>query len=448
MGDPSVYEERHRSLRCRAALALILALACANLAAPDQPTPDRPTPDRPASRFAAAGRSPPALADRAIRRALDRQAAALRTGDRQAWLRDVDPTLAGEMRRLYANLRGLRVTAWIPAPARARLAGPVWHADTRILVCFAGAACTRGRSADTLTARTTWRLARGRATLAGFSFAGGPALPSRPTPWERDTLTFAAGTRVIVAAPAGGENPARWLPAAEAAARVADRYTLADPPPARYLVFLAGRREWRTWFSARADRDVLGYALRPSQTSGFIVIDATRVRPGPHGDTVLRHEMAHIATRFGPSTPVGTWATEGIAEYVAWAGRPVPAYDRTADARRLAAAIGWTERLDLRWTGGRTLRSGYYGMAFFAMRCLSQTYGEAHMLAFFDQMAHRGRTVAQASDQAFRVPWETAQRACAPTIAAWLRDRDAPVTSGTRSGGPAPTGSPPSRPGI
>jgi hypothetical protein len=401
-------------LRISIAAALVLLVGSLGLLGLSR----RPAPARPA------GLSPQVRADQAIHATLRRQSAALLGGDEQGWLRDVDPPLAGELRRLYANLRGLQVSGWVPKPATVTgtgQTGPAWHTDTRIRVCFAGPTCTREHSADSLTAKTTWRVTDDRDILSVFSWDGERARPSRPTPWERDTLTFAAGDRVIVAAPSGGMRPAGWLPAAERAAVVADRYTLAEPRVGKYLVFLAGRREWKTWFSAFTDREVLGYALRPSETSAFIVIDTTRVRTDAHGETVLRHEMGHIATRFGPSTRVGEWATEGMAEYVAWAGRPVTAYDRTADARLLTAKIKWAGRLDLEWSPTPTYRSGYYAMGFFAMRCLGETYGEPELLDFFDAMAHGGRSPAQASEQSFQTPWETAQAACIPIIKTWLR---------------------------
>jgi hypothetical protein len=48
--------------------------------------------------------------ERAIRATLDRQGAALLRGDRSGWLSGVDPALSGDLTRLYANLRGLRVS--------------------------------------------------------------------------------------------------------------------------------------------------------------------------------------------------------------------------------------------------------------------------------------------------------------------------------------------------
>lgn len=414
-------------------LALVVVLACGSLSVPG---PDHRL-ERDGARAAQAGDpgaprgSPAAHADQVIRIALGRQAAALVGGDERGWLRDVDPALTTEMHRLYRNLRGLRISGWVTEPAglSAGRAGPVWDTDVRIRVCFTGPSCARGHptagvlsepSTDLLTARTTWRVTGDRALLVRFSFDSEPGLPSRPTPWERGTLAFAAGSRVIVAAPRGRLRPAAWLAGAERAAVVADRFTLTEPRVGSYLVFLAGRREWHTWFSAFTDRDVLGYALRPSDTSGFIVIDTTKVRADAHGETVLRHEMAHIATRYGPSTQVGEWATEGIAEYVAWTGHPVSAYDRGGDARVLAAKIGWTRQLDLRWSHAPADRSGYYGMGFYAMRCLSETFGEARMLDFFDRMAHGGRGPAQAAGEAFGTSWAAAERGCAPRIKAWL----------------------------
>ncbi|MEU7907019.1 hypothetical protein [Actinoplanes sp. NPDC049118] len=413
-------------------LALVALLVCGSLGlpGPDHRLEQDSARAARAVDTASARGSPATRADGLIRGTLGRQAAALIGGDERGWLRDVDPALTSEMHRLYRNLHGLRISGWVTDPAglAAGQTGPVWNTDVRIRVCFAGPVCTRERAAagrpepstDLLTARTAWRVTGDRAVLLRFAFDSEARLPSRPTPWERGALSFAAGRRVIVAAPRGRLRPAEWLAPAERAAVVADRFALTEPRVGSYLVFLAGRSEWRTWFSAFTDRDVLGYALRPSDTSGFIVIDTTKVRPDAHGENVLRHEMAHIATRYGPSTRVGEWATEGIAEYVAWTGHPVSAYDRTGDARALAAKIRWTRQLDLEWSHASAYRSGYYGMGFFAMRCLSETFGEARMLDFFDRMAHGGRGPAQASGEAFGASWAAVERGCAPRIGAWL----------------------------
>ncbi|MET8148452.1 hypothetical protein ACIBSW_32225 [Actinoplanes sp. NPDC049668] len=405
-------------------LALVLVLVSGSLGLPGPDAglePDSARAARPLDPAPQRGASA-VHAEEIIRRTLAQQAAALIAGDERAWLRDVDPPLTAELHRLYRNLRGLRISGWVPDPAdlRAGQDAQVWETDVGIRVCFTGPDCAPRRSTDHLTASTTWRVAGNRAVLTRFAFDGAAGLPSRPTPWERGTLTFAAGRRVVVAAPRAGPRPEAWLAAAERAAVVADRFTLTEPRVGSYLVFLAGRSEWRTWFSAFTDRDVLGYALRPSDTSGFIVIDTTKVRPGAKGENVLRHEMAHLATRYGPSTRVGEWATEGIAEYVAWTGRPVSAYDRAVDARALAVKLRWTRQLDLEWSHSSALRSGYYGMGFFAMRCLSETFGEARMLDFFDRMAHGGRGPEQASGEAFGLSWAAAERACAPRINAWL----------------------------
>jgi hypothetical protein len=360
-------------------------------------------------------------AERTIRATLDRQGAALLGGDRSGWLSDVDPALSGDLTRLYANLRGLQISGWLPRARKVR-PGPRWTAEIQVRVCFAASPCTRTPetyvpTGDIISARTEWIVTGGRAVLTAFDQTG----TDGSMPWKRRELTFATGDRVVVAAPkdATGTNPQAWLPAAERAARVADRYALTRPGPGRYVVFLADERQWRD--AVGEDREAAAFVDRTSEQTAFAIIDATALDADPTDERLLRHEFGHIATLLGTLDNRDEWIIEGMAEYIAYADAPVKSYELVDDARRHIAATGWTGKLDLDWSREPTERFGYYAMAFLATRCLGETYGEPKLLAFFTEVARKGEPPATAAMSALGTPWNEVQSTCLPKILAWLK---------------------------
>ena len=364
-------------------------------------------------------------AERTIRATLDRQGAALLHGDEAAWLSAVDPALTSQMTWLYANLRGLQVSGWIPRARKVTRKvkdGPAWTAEVQIRICFAAPTCTRTAETfvplgDVISARTRWSVAGDRAVLMAFDqFSADGSVP-----WKQEPLDFAIGKRVVVAAPRGQPDtrPAEWLPAAERAAAVADRYALSDPRPGRYFLFLAGEKEWND--AVGTDREAAAFVDRTSESTAFAIVDATDFGTDFTDETLLRHELGHIATLLGTLDNQDEWAIEGMAEYIAYAGTPVKAYDLIGDARWQVSHTGWTGRLDLEWSTAPEERHGFYAMGFLAMRCLGETYGEPRLLAFFSEVVRKGEEPGTAAMSALGVPWEEAEATCEPKIQAWLR---------------------------
>ncbi|MEU4214736.1 hypothetical protein [Actinoplanes sp. NPDC026623] len=360
-------------------------------------------------------------AERAIRATLDGQGAALLRGDRTGWLSNVDPALSKDWNRLYANLRGLQVSGWLPR-TRGVEQGAQWETEIQIRVCFAAPVCARTPETyvpldDVISARTTWTVIAGRATLTGFKqFAS-----DGPVPWKNATLTFATGRRVVIAAPENldGATPAQWLPAAERAARVADRYTLTTPKPGRYLVFLAGKQEWDR--AVGTNHEAAAFVDRTSESTAFAVVDATRIDADFGDECLLRHELGHIATLLGTLDTGDDWAVEGMAEYIAYAGVPVQSYELILDARWHVQHTGWRGRLDLEWSTDPEERFGFYAMGFLAMRCIAEKYGETRLLNFFTEVVRRGESPAEASRSALNRPWDAVESACRPVITGWLK---------------------------
>jgi hypothetical protein len=358
-------------------------------------------------------------AARAIGAGLDRQGAALLRGDRRGWLSNVDPALSSQLLQLYANLRGLQVTGWLPR-ARKVETGPRWTAEVQIRVCFSTPACPRTPetyvpAGDVISARTEWIVTGDRAVLTAFDQTG----PDGSVPWKRTPLTFATGNRVVVAAPRNAPAPSAWLPAAERAARVADRYAQTTPGPGKYVVFLATEPQWRR--ALGEDREAAAFVDRTSETTAFAIIDATALNADPSDERLLRHEFGHIATLLGTLDNRNVWAVEGMAEHIAYAGTPVSSYALVEDARRHVTHQHWTGRLDLEWSTEPTERFGYYAMAFLAIRCLSETYGEPKLKDFFAAVARQGHPPAEAAQETLGVPWAEAQTTCRSTIMAWLK---------------------------
>ena len=360
-------------------------------------------------------------AERMIRASLDRQGAALLRGDRSGWLSDVDPALSEELTTLYANLRGLRASGWLPRTREVRT-GPRIVAEIQIRVCFSTPACPRTPetyvpAGDVISARTEWIVRGGRAVLTAFDQIG----PDGSVPWKRTALTFATGRRVVVAAPKDAKKtrPEAWLPAAERAARVADRYAVTEPRPGRYVVFLAGERHWKE--TVGEDREAAAFVDRTSEQTAFAIIDATALGADPTDERLLRHEFGHIATLLGTLDNRDEWVIEGMAEYIAYAGAPVRSYELVEDARWHVTHKAWAGRLDLEWSTEPTERFGYYAMAFLAMRCLGETYGEPKMLTFFTRVARQGEPPAEAAAAALGTPWEQVQKVCQPKILSWLK---------------------------
>jgi hypothetical protein len=360
-------------------------------------------------------------AERSIRTTLERQGAALLRGDQRAWLSTADNSLSGEMTRLYANLRGFQISGWISRTGHVRGEHKEWTAEVQIRVCFATPTCTRTPetfipAGDVIAARTRWSVQDGEATLTAIDQNS----PEGSVPWKRETLEFAQGERVVIAAPRGlaGAKPAQWLAAAERAARVADRYALSTPKPGRYFIFLAGPDQWNA--AVGKDREATAFVDRISKSTAFAIIDLSSFGTAYTDENLLRHELGHIATLLGTLGNQEEWAVEGMAEYIAYAGRPVRAYDLLDDARRHVEETGWNGRLDLEWSPEATERFGYYAMGYLAMRCLGETYGEPKLLRFFTKVAREGEAPQEAAQSELGTTWETAQTTCRPTIKAWL----------------------------
>ena len=111
---------------------------------------------------------------------------------------------------------------------------------------------------------------------------------------------MAQGTRVVVAATkANAWRLADAVSHADQAAMVADTFAKWEPPPSRYVIFLAGPTDWSSWYG-HDQPDWAGGLGGAGQQHGH------RGR-GPHRggaaartwSTLLTHELTHVTSLAG-----------------------------------------------------------------------------------------------------------------------------------------------------
>ena len=235
-------------------------------------------------------------------------------------------------------------------------------------------------------------------------------------PWDLTPLRAVAGPRVIAAAPeADADRLAGALAAAEKAAAVADRFARWDPPPKRYVVYLAGPDEWHTWWNGEGE-DGDGYAEGPYGIEIRTSLDED------HGRTaLLTHELTHVVTISDQYGDDGDWwLYEGLAEYAAdhngaWTR------DRLPYVRQYIKAGRWDGSITLGATPSDATpedSTALYGLALLAVSCLAKRFGEDHMLDFFAAVVRGYRTLEVASTTAFGTPWPPVAADCAAEIRA------------------------------
>ena len=364
-------------------------------------------PDRVIAAGAVQPSLPPPL-DR-VRQMLHKQAAALVRGDQAGWLAAVDPPLRGRYQDLYRTLRALRVTT---VDYRVT-AGKPPAVTVELSYCFTDCAGERPRIAQALTVRAV-----GDAYVISALAPPGRPTDFQPAPWEAGDLVFAQGRRVTVAAPrALAGRLAEVVAVADRAAAVDDRYAaLAGNRQARYRIFLATDRLWRTWYGGKAAEWAVGYMQPLASAGGDVVIDPGRIRNRSGLLEVLQHEMGHVAT-IGGATPDADdmWLVEGVAEYIAaQPRRAADTYSRSQLRRPAAMAVR-----PLPDGAGPAEVAAFYAHGHFAVDCLAATFGEPRAMEFVRLRLRLGNSLDVAARSVFGRPYAEVDRACV----ARLRDQ-------------------------
>ncbi|UAB97299.1 hypothetical protein Dvina_03690 [Dactylosporangium vinaceum] len=356
----------------------------------------------------------PASLDGLVRQALQDQAAALLAGDRDGFLRQVDPGAAGlrdDLARRFGSLQQLHVKVWQPTvEGKAKAdAGGTASATVMIKYCFVVPSC----DPMSLEAPTRWKVAGAAVTLLEF----GTSKDLGPRPWEVSDLRTAVGDRVVMSTTAKyASRLPSMLAAAEKAAALTDTFARWGAPPARYVVYLAGPDEWSSWYGIRQEAWVAGFALPLTASATEIVLNAARVDTKQTLD-VLRHEFTHVVTLAGVEKAYDHtwWLVEGIAEYVRVKGGGKP-FDGLGDVRTYVRSGHWKGEiaLDDPDAGATTADvSGRYGVAYLSLQHLADRFGEDRLLDFFDYAARQGLPLDAAAQKAFSMGWTDVESDCA-----------------------------------
>ncbi|HEX8631283.1 MAG TPA: hypothetical protein VF755_24250 [Catenuloplanes sp.] len=359
------------------------------------------------------------LADQITTR-LVAQSAALLGGDQDGFLA---PARAAAVRTAlksrYAALRALRVAVWRPelVGLPVRTGGDNrWRTPVRFHHCFVTPDCR----ATSVLIDLEWAEAATGPEIV--TFGASPATGQGPRPWEDGELVAAAGKRTLVATiPAQRDRLPQLLAWAEAAAAVADRYVVTGPPPERYVVFLAGRAQWKRWYGGGLPPWTSGYAVPLPQGLFEVVLNPDQLTGGTMPE-VLRHELAHVSSLpdGGYDDAGNWWLAEGLADVAGADGRSVSGYPGLPDVQGQFKA-GWDGRFEVTEPDAKTPDwqvSARYGIAYLAVRHLNDRFGQRDLLTFFRRVVHERRSPDSVSLEVFGQPWERVRADCAAYVRA------------------------------
>jgi hypothetical protein len=353
-----------------------------------------------------------------IRASLATMTKGMRDGNLGAFVKPAaDKKVRAELDRRFRSLRAMKVSGFDlsvdsgPFNEKKVRGFSEWGARIGLEHCFAVATCAPSK----VVFDTVWR-----DTAAGYRMTKISAISADdngPHPWEVSALTAVTGSRAVVAAPKSYAAKARaFLPLAERAARTADKYVLGAKPD-RYIVYLAGPAEWKKWFGGSEDWAV-GFAVPTTRTRSDIVLRMEDLSTG-YAESVLKHEMGHVATLAGRDYREHTgddwWLTEGIAEYIEWDKRGIANYDRKQTSRRFIRERkfkGNLEKLVPADNAPDWQIDAAYGLGYYATSCIAAQYGHQKLMTLVDQMLREDRPASVVSDQYLGVPWPTVTKRC------------------------------------
>jgi hypothetical protein len=119
--------------------------------------------------------------------------------------------------------------------------------------------------------------------------------------------------------------------------------------------------------------------------------------------TVLEHEMVHVATR-SPDSSAPMWAEEGLAEWVSLQGQPGERSEGTDEVMARVRSNGAPRSFpaDRRFQVGASNLQLAYAEAWLACRFIADQYSEAQLGRFYAELS-RGRTLDEASRSTLQV---------------------------------------------
>ncbi len=345
------------------------------------------------------------------------QAQALLRNDEAGYLQPVGSDAArAELTRRYRNLTAMRATGYsqnIQTIDHDPGAGQ-WKTTVRIGFCFLVAKC----EVDSVVETMMWADAEGGPRLMSVAAPGkSDKWYGDPQPWELSDLHVATGERTVVATTA--EFMAKLpelLREAEKATAVADAFGTsgtygAGGKPDAYRVYLAGKKEWTSWYGGGLPKWAAGYALPIGDRRSDVVLNnangAARTR---FLDDMLRHEMTHVALMRGQFYgDKNWWIMEGVAELAAHP-QGLTAGDAPANTRRFIRN-GWDRKLPFDGPAdddSDATVSALYNIAFLAVKRLEDRFGRERLMKFHDSLLGGGG-YDFASSTFLGAPWADVQ---------------------------------------
>ncbi|MFI7602856.1 hypothetical protein [Actinoplanes sp. NPDC049681] len=371
---------------------------------------------------------------------LKAQATALVRGDEKGWLAAVDPAqpkLRTRYRSMFRSLRGLGVSyfeykTYVRAQRKDRSGRLSVGAD--VAYCYADDNCVveKGPDSDgppTVAQELDLRSVKGGWVITALTARKNPA-DEQLAPWATSDLVTAKGKRVtLVAGPGEQKYFRRLLPIADRAATVNDRFAgLVGNPQKRYRIYLAGPRQWKTWYGGMTDKWIVGYALPLHESGTDVVLNMAELKDDDRFlATTVQHELGHVVTVGGVHRRTyggaGTmWLKEGIAEYIGWYPQPATASWRRQAVREAVHGSRRPTSIAMKSLGpdARSQEGdAFYGLGHFAADCIATKYGQRALFTFVRLYLREDRDLDPASQEAFGRPFKSVDRTCV----AWIRDR-------------------------
>ncbi|WP_030145062.1 hypothetical protein [Spirillospora albida] len=327
---------------------------------------------------------------RAAASVLAARAAAVRDGDRTAFLATVGTAPAAfqeAQSRLYDNLRALPLDGWRERLAGTRAAGPgavVARVETGYrLRGFDRTGVVRTRHLAFAPRSGTW-------TIVGDGTAHG--LTDDADIVDGGALTVVRGRSCLVIGDTSGLHAiARRIDAAVPAVSGvvgtdwARRAVALVPAAPRLAAALAGQGPDLGSIAALAT--VTPGPDGPGRGEDRVIVSpATFARLNGLGrDVVLTHELTHVATGGARDRTTPLWLIEGLADYVGYRGAKVSVRSAARELRREVAAGRPPTALPtaeaFAGTSGRLSQS--YQEAWLACRMIADRYGETTLVRLY-----------------------------------------------------------------
>jgi hypothetical protein len=219
----------------------------------------------------------------------------------------------------------------------------------------------------------------------------------------------------------------RVLPVAEKAAAVNDHFAgLVGNPQRKYRIYLAGAKQWKTWYGGVTDNWVIAYAMPLNAAGSDVVLNIAQLKNNRQiMASTIQHELGHVVT-LGGTDRAGSrgdmWLEEGIAEYIGWYPKSATASWRRDSVRSVINSSKRPKSIAASGLAGDAspaASDAFYGLGHFAADCLASKYGESALFDFVRLYLREERDLDPASREAFGKPFATVDKSCV----AWIRDR-------------------------